>query len=157
MSGCHVCLKSKAPYICGACQSVLCKEHAHFNEIEAFLLPEKPPEELSHDVYCSVCYDRIVFPVVQQNREIMRKAKNVNVFFKDQGKETRLVKKSEKPVKVEKCKDRDEAILKLAFLAAQAGFDTLVSVEIISEKIRNGGYQSTIYKGSGIPANTERK
>ncbi len=82
-------------------------------------------------------------------------AKDIIVFLKKQTKETRLVSRKEPPLKVEQCTDREETLLRLGFLAVQKGFNALIDVDIFAEKILSGRYQTSNWKGSGIPANID--
>jgi hypothetical protein len=47
--------------------------------------------------------------------------------------------------------------LRFAFRAVLDGFRTLVDVDVIPVKLRDGTFQRTIYKGSAVPANAEEK
>lgn len=85
----------------------------------------------------------------------MKQAKDVQVFLNTQGKESRLIKRYEDPVLVTECRDHDETLLRLAFLAAEKGYNGLVDVAIVSKKIREGSYQKSVWQGSGIPATIE--
>jgi hypothetical protein len=53
--------------------------------------------------------------------------------------------------------DRDEALLRLAFFAAQGNYNSLVDVELTSEKVRNGGYQTLKWRGVGVPVHVNKK
>ncbi len=106
---------------------------------------------MSKGRYCGPCFEEKVNPEIEKYYETMRRAKQVNVFTKTQTKETRLVKRSEKPIRVE-CWDREEALLRLGFEAARAGFNGLVDVDVIYEKVRDHAYQTTRWIGVGIPA-----
>ena len=114
-------------------------------------LPEILPD-LAHDTYCRTCFDSRIELALQSYDKIMERACNMNVFYKAQSKETRLLKRAEPVIRVVNCKDRDETILRLAFLAANANFNCIIDVDLISEKIRNGSYQKMIWQGTGIPA-----
>lgn len=89
--------------------------------------------------------------------ETLETAKNINIFFKNQGKETRLIPRKERPLHIEACDDREDVIMKLAFHAALSGFDSVIDIELKSEKVRNGSYQKLIWRGSGVPANSKGK
>lgn len=115
------------------------------------------PAELAHTTYCPNCYDNTVAPALASYNETMELAKEVHVYSKTQTKETRLIKRKEHPVKVTDCKDHDETILRLAFFAAQAGYNGLVDVQLSSEKIKNGSYQTMKWSGAGIPARIDSK
>ena len=95
-------------------------------------------------------------PELKNYDHVMTLAREVSVFLKSQGKETRLIKRLEDPIRVTDCADKEEILLRLAFLTVQAGFDTLVDVEITSEKVREGGYQRSKWQASGVPARVRR-
>ena len=77
--------------------------------------------------------------------------------MKNQGKETRLISRKEKPYSVKDCADYNEAILRLAFFAVEAGFNSLLDVDLTSKKIIVAGYQSTVWSGTAVPANVADK
>ncbi|MBX3020090.1 MAG: hypothetical protein KF799_00310 [Bdellovibrionales bacterium] len=113
------------------------------------------PAELGHDAYCSPCFEAQVVPVLEAYNQTLELAKDVNVFFRTQGKETRFIRRTEKPIQVRDCLDKDETVMRLAFMAAQAGFNALIDVDLSSEKVRNGGWQSSKWHGSAIPARVD--
>lgn len=117
----------------------------------------KVPAEISHTTYCPNCFDNTVAPALAQYNELMEQAKEVLIFSKSQTKETRLIPRKELPLKVVDCKDHDETILRLAFFAAQAGYNGLVDVHVTSEKVKNGSYQTLKWSGSGIPTYIDEK
>lgn len=146
---CGTCQKPKATRQCGLCESPLCKACSVLPE--DLTLVAEPPPELRHSFYCAACFDQVVEPLLGRYREILERAREVYVFTKDQSKETRLIKRKEAPLKVAECEDYDETLMRLAYLAAEAGFNALVDVDISSRKIRDGSYQSTLYSGTAIP------
>ena len=110
------------------------------------------PEALKHGVYCLQCFNTEIGPALDAYDEKMQKAREVSVYFSDQGKETRLYKRTEKPVTVESRPDREETLLRLAFLTVEAGFDTLVDVSLTSKKVKLGTYQTSVWSGIGLPS-----
>ncbi len=82
----------------------------------------------------------------------MAAAKEIMVFMKAQNKETRFIKRLEEPVSINECADHNEAILRLAFFAAELDYNAIIDVNIISKKVKIGNYQTTIYSGTAIPA-----
>ncbi len=152
---CSSCQKPKAALSCGLCGQPLCKYCVQaLDEADFSFLPEIP-EELGHPFYCAGCFDATVAPQLLEYNEILEQAKGVFVFTKDQGKESRLIKRKEAPLKVTDCVDQNETILRLAFLAARAKHNAIVDVQITSEKVRNAGYQSTKWSGVAIPASID--
>lgn len=151
-SSCCVCQKPKATLQCGLCESPVCKYCAQFLDEDQFSFIPDLAKELRHSTYCGPCYDARVAPELQAYEETMQKARNITVFFNVDSKQTRNFKRTEKPFKVRDCADREEALLRLAFLAVQGQFNALIDVDIVSEKIREGSYQTTKYHGTGMPA-----
>jgi hypothetical protein len=149
---CSGCGKSKAALHCGNCSAVICKYCAVFLEEERVSFFAKVPDLLKHATYCGPCWDRHVAPALIEYDELMNKARQVSVFNKSQGKETRLVKRIEKPVSVSDCKDHDETVMRLAFFAAQLNFNALVDVNLTYKKVKMDGYQTTVWSGTGVPA-----
>jgi hypothetical protein len=148
---CSSCLLPKGVLDCECCQAIQCKNCIQNLPKDSFSFLNPVPQELTHRKYCGRCYDEKVAPALQAYEECMVRAKNVNVFFKTQSEETRLMRRAEKPIRVMDCTDRDETILRLAFMAAEAKFNTLIDVEVTAEKLRNKGYQTTKWHGVGVP------
>lgn len=65
--------------------------------------------------------------------------------------------RKEAPIKIDNCDDREETLLRLAFVAAQKNFDGLVDVELASKKVRDGSYQTHKWSGSAVPTHIESK
>lgn len=154
-SNCSTCRKPKALLECGICKDSVCKNCAQFLDENSFSFMDHVPAELSHGVYCTPCFDAKVAPELLTYNELMERAKEIHVFEKDQGKETRFFRRMEKAYKVDHCADREEALLRLAFFAAQRGFNTLVDVHITSTKVRNGTYQTQVWQGTGVPTTVD--
>ncbi|UOF00658.1 hypothetical protein [Bdellovibrio reynosensis] len=156
-SSCAICHSPKAPHTCGICSDSLCKNCAQFLEEDTFSFMRKVPEQLKHNVYCSPCYSSQVEPAIAKYDDMMKQAKNLEVYFKDQGKETRNFKRDVPSYKIPKCTDREETLLRLAFFAVEDGYNALIDVDLRSEKIRNGSYQTLNWSGTALPANTKAR
>jgi hypothetical protein len=155
--GCISCTKNKALLKCGICDSDVCKYCAIILPEDGFSFLAKIPDDLKHSIFCGPCYDQKVAAHWDEYQETIEKAKNINVYLSNQGKETRLVKRTEELFKVTNCLDHDETLLRLAFFAVQAGFNALVDVDLTSAKVRENNYQTLVWSGVGRPANlTER-
>jgi hypothetical protein len=154
---CSDCGSKKAQLCCGSCQATLCKSCAQFLDIDFFaLMPEaRRPAVAKESVYCGACYHDKVAPEIARYEELLENAKNISIYMRDQGKETRFIRRIELPVKVEDGTDYQETMLKLAFFAALGDFNAVLDVEIKSAKVRNGGYQSTVFTGTGVPAKVD--
>jgi hypothetical protein len=85
----------------------------------------------------------------------MEKARNILVFMKKQGKETRLIRRLEDPVRVLNCPDHDQTLMRLAFFAAQKNYNAIIDVDLVCEKVRTGSYQTLKWSGTGIPAHVD--
>lgn len=146
-----LCLKDKAPLQCGVCQQALCKKCACFTTEDSFALDLKISPEFKHGAYCPDCFHQTVSPAEIEYEERLALARAVSVYLKGQGKETRLMKRKHPPLLVEDCQDREEALMKLAFAAVQLGYRILIDVDLVSTKVRHGGYQTLIWRGSAVP------
>jgi hypothetical protein len=124
---------------------------------DAFAFLAQPTKDLTHPIYCTHCYDAKITPALEKYNQIMEQAKEVHIYFKTQGKETRTIKRKEKPLKITDCEDYDEALLRLAFLAAQLKYNALVDVVAQSKKAITKGYQKLIWSVTGTPTNVTDK
>lgn len=88
---------------------------------------------------------------------MMEQAKNIHVYEKTQGKETRFIKRGKELYKVVDCPDRSQAVLRLAFFAAGDGYNALVDVNLSSEKVRDESYQKLKWSGTARPANIKER
>lgn len=156
-ANCSTCQLPKAVLTCECCQALQCKACIQKLKKDSFSFLNEIPVELTHRNYCGKCYDEKIVPALTSYEETMVRARNVNVFFKTQSEETRLMRRAEKPITVVNCEDKTETLLRLAFLAAQLNFNTLIDVVINSEKVRMQAYQTTKWKGSAIPLNVDEK
>jgi len=128
-----------------------CKACTQFLEPDSFSFLEKVPEHLRHGTYCRACYEEKVAPELAAYAEAMERAKHIYIFYKKH-EYLRIIRRSRKILSVRDCKDRKDVLLRLAFLAAQQSFNALVDVELIPEKVRNFGYQTSNWTGTGFPA-----
>lgn len=137
---------------CGCCESDVCKYCAHILPEDCFSYLAQVPAELKHSVFCPPCFNLHVSDIWDDYQKTMEQAKNINVFLTNQSKESRLIKRIQKPIKVVECKDHDETLMRLAFQAVKAGFNGLVDVELTSKKVKMSGYQTLVWAGVGVPA-----
>lgn len=154
-SVCPSCNKSKATLQCAICAASTCKTCAQFVDEESVAWLEPVPAYYALGVFCQACFEQKVEPELASYNEVLERAGQVNIFYKSESKESRFVRRIEKPIKVKDCIDREAAILKLAFLAAQMGFNILLDVELSFEKVRNGGWQTCVWQGRGIPGHVD--
>lgn len=143
------------PTKCKVCSLALKKGEAQFVDESTFEYLKVLPDEVTLGAFCYSCFDRIVGPQLDAYNEKLEQAKNVNVFYASQSKESRFVRRKEKQIQVEDCDDKEEVVMRLAFIAVEAHQNTLLDVEITSIKTRNGGWQSSRWAGKAIPATVD--
>jgi hypothetical protein len=148
---CFSCQKSKATLLCGICKDSICKSCVQFIEEDQFSFSSQVSQELKSSTFCQSCYNSRVVDEIEKYDELMKKAKAVDVFHKKQSKETRLIKRKEKPLSVVDCADFEEALLRLAFLAAEKGFSKIIDVDLQSKKVTINKYHTTVWSGTAIP------
>lgn len=151
-SPCVSCQRPKAQLRCGLCEERVCKRCVQEQAGDAFSFLSPVPPALAHLSYCPACYDREVAPARDRYDETMELARGVYFFFTTQKRHIHLIRKAPQAVKVENCPDRDETILRLAFRAAQGGYNAIIEGEVTSEKVRNEGWQTSRWRGRGVPA-----
>lgn len=149
---CDTCLSARTLLQCGLCKAPTCKTCSHFLDEDAFSFLPKVPEHLSLGTYCHACFEAKVAPELESYEDLMAAARQVDVYFKEQSKETRLIRREDISYVISECADREELVLRLAFLAASNGFTTLVDVEIVGIKVREHAYHKTVFRGSATPA-----
>jgi hypothetical protein len=149
---CVSCHDQKASLVCFACTEAVCKTCAQFVDEDTFSFRKAIPEGLGEGAYCFQCYDSKVQPELSSYAQELERAGTIQVFTKDQTKETRLMKRSEETFAVEGCTDRDETLLRLAYQAVRAGYEVLVDVDLSSKKVRDHAYQKAMWSGTGVPA-----
>jgi len=149
---CSVCVSEKTALNCNLCQSGSCKKCSYFIDESDYeylmLLAEKP----NGDTFCPNCYDEQVEPLLKKYDQVYQLAKEVNAYVGNTDLRARAIRRIEKPVKIEDCPSREDALLRLGFLVAQKGFDTMVDVKIVSKKV--GGvkrYKKLIWSGVATP------
>jgi hypothetical protein len=123
----------------------------------SFQLMPNAPAELMHASYCHACFEAKVRQPLEHYIEVAERAQNIIVYEIGQKKETRLMRRSQKPFRVESCADRQETLMRLAYMAAEAGFNGLIDVALVGKKIREGTYQTTEWSGTAIPAEIDER
>jgi len=153
MSSCSFCDQKKNLLTCCHCGCDVCKKCVEILSEETFQYSNSFVFDENKVVYCRPCYDKNIEPKLLHYNEIVEKAKDVNVYFYQQAKETQFMSRSQTPLKVIDCTDRNEAVMKLAFMAAEKGFNGLIQVQVKDEKVRMGSYQTQKFHATGIPTN----
>lgn len=150
---CCSCLKSQPQLQCCSCTEAVCKKCAQFISQDTFSCLTSMPEGLLIGTYCPACYDQKALPLVQEYETTLEAAHDVHIFFRGQGQERRamFLRKNEAPIHVSDCIDQDDALMKLAFIAAKNNFNTIIETEVASKKIHDGSYTLLKWHGSAIP------
>jgi len=152
---CISCQRPKATLNCGICQEPVCKSCAEFLDASSFSFLQKVAEELTHTYYCPACHNAQVAPALESYEKVMDRARETYFFFTTQKRPLPILKKSKESIRVATCDDRNETILRLAFMAAEQGYNAVIQAEVTSEKVRNGGYVKSVWRGVGIPAQVD--
>jgi hypothetical protein len=154
---CATCLKPNANLTCDVCSEPVCKKCVQFLSEDSFSFLEQAPACLAHKTYCQHCFAENVAPALESYNHAMEAAKNILVFEKSQAKQVRSFSKKENLIQVVDCPDHDEAILRLAFRAAKSGFDAIIETEVVSKKVRTGGYQRLVWTATARPTNARKE
>lgn len=149
---CIDCRKTKIARDCELCGEPVCKACLQIREEDSFFYEPEVAPERSHLYYCGGCYDEWITPALGEYQETLEAAKKVFVFFKTQKKAIPLISKSKESFRVPECPDRDETILRLAFMAAKNGQNAIVETDVVSEKVRMGAYQTSKWRGTAFGA-----
>lgn len=149
---CVSCRSTKPTSPCGVCEEGVCKRCVQRTNEETFRYLPELPDILQRPQYCSRCWDENVAAPLAEYEDTLEKAKAVSVLPKSYRATIPIQKKATREIRVEDCPDRDEAILKMAFLAASEGYNALIKAEVNAQKVRNHGYQKSSWSGSAIPA-----
>lgn len=152
---CLSCRRTRPVSPCEVCFEEVCSNCEHFLGASTFSFLKEVPSELSHSHYCQGCYDSKVEPALESYRETMKRAEKVYVFFTSQRKSLPVLRRSKEKISVEKCEDRDETILRLAFFAAQQDYNAILETDVASVKVRDAGYEHKVWRGSALPVQVD--
>ncbi len=117
---CVSCRKPRVDSSCGVCEGGICKKCRLFLAEDTFSFETSLPAELKHTYYCASCYDQHVEPYKNEYESSLQDAKQINVIYKGSKSSIRVLRKADKPVYIENSPDRDETILRLAFMRHEA-------------------------------------
>jgi hypothetical protein len=151
---CGQCNAPKTVSECGICKKILCKACRETLAVKDFELLEKRPADLSHSAYCGECFDLKVRPALEQYEKLELLAKNVYFQSNNFRGNSHILSKYSKTISIEKCADRRQLILMLAYKAAELNYNAIVSADIRNKRIyAEGGYGHYEWSGTAIPAN----
>ena len=154
-AACSSCRSPRLETHCKLCDAPLCRKCVLAPPQGAFFYLWPLPEELSHICYCQNCFQDKVEPALAHYETTLAQAREVFVFFTTQRKAIPVLKKAKEKISIDLQEDRDDTILKLAYLAADQGYNAIVECDLKSEKKRNEGYQHSVWKGSAFPAQVD--
>ena len=142
---------------CDDCDCLSCKHCSFIIDGEVFELVSLLPDSIKDKAFCPNCYNDKYGAIFEEQLEILERAKDVNVYSKIQTKETRLIRRIHKPIHIKECEGREETLLRLAFLAAKEGYDTLVDVDLTTQKIGTKSYIRLLWNGVAVPVDPKIK
>jgi hypothetical protein len=152
MGLCCNCRSPKTEEKCELCGEDVCRTCLRRLSTDAMAFEKIRPEKLRFSRYCDRCYGQEVEPVLEQYEGLVERAKDIIFISKAYRGQVFALKKASKPVEVTECPDRDETVMRLAFVAAKEGYNAIVEAEVTSKKVRNQGYQKSVWSGRGVPA-----
>ncbi|MBC7692893.1 MAG: hypothetical protein H7222_14115 [Methylotenera sp.] len=149
---CISCRKLKARTECPLCFEPICKTCLLPVPDDAFQYMPDRPEDLSHPRYCGFCLDATINPALEEYTEVLERAKKICLLTKAYKGHVSTIKKAKFPIEVKDYPDREEVIMRLAYLAAKEGYNALLQADVVSAKVRNEAYQKSSWSGTGWPA-----
>jgi hypothetical protein len=153
---CVHCQGSKRVQACVLCSQMSCKNCHFFVNSEEFSFYSKNPLKGIEGWVCTQCYGQKVEPEKIKYQSLFEQAQGIYFLTKNYRGNLRLKNTYTKRVSVDSCQDRREAITRLAFYAAELNYNAIIQAEIVDKKIkRPGGYQSTEWSASALPANID--
>lgn len=152
---CESCGAPKSVFECGICHKAICKSCSEYIDTNSFSFMSKVPAKLTQANYCRACFLDEIVPAQNAYEEMMERAKDVYFLTKAYPGYVRVLRRHTKRVEVKECDDRRETIVRLAFFAAELGYNAIIEAEVDRAKIRMGKYQSSVWSGSAMPANID--
>jgi hypothetical protein len=149
---CSICNAPKAPKNCSLCQASICKNCQIQLRSDAFLYRYPLPEKLSHLNYCARCYDEHVAAELAHYEVLAEQAKNVYFLTDSYLGYVRVLQSHTERISIPDCDDRREIILKMAYQAAELGYNALIKSRVESRSVNIDGYHSSRWKASALPA-----
>jgi hypothetical protein len=141
---------------CELCRAGVCRACLQFLEPGSFSFRARVAPELRHSRYCPACFDAHVAPAQESYEATLALAREAFIFQGNQRHPLPIQRRHKQRLRVEDQRDRDEAILMLAFQAVELGYNAVLEAEVRAEKVRNQGYQTSRWSGSGEPALVDR-
>lgn len=79
---------------CQICACALAKSDAQFIDEESFALMAAPPAQVPAGAYCNTCFEERARPELDAYEALVEKARNVNLFYLSQSRESRFVRRT---------------------------------------------------------------
>lgn len=154
---CVSCRLPKAQNRCGLCDAPVCRGCEQLVPEDRFSFLPEVSDRLKKIRYCQPCHQAEIEPIQAEYEATIELAKQVFFFSVDYRGHLPLLKKHKESISVDKCQDKDETTLRLGFLAARLGFNSIIDGKIECEKVRQGAYQTSNWKGRGVPAQLDEE
>lgn len=152
---CALCSSNKVAFCCENCGIDVCKSCGESLDSNDFSFFTRKPEPLSKTNWCCRCYDEHIAPIRARYDELMEKAKQTFFLTKNFRGYVKSFRRHTKRVSAGPCLDRRECILRMAFMAAELGFNSIIEAEVSSKKVRIDSYQTSSWQGSAQPADID--
>ena len=149
---CVYCSSKKTPFCCELCGAVSCKGCTVRLDFEKNPSLARIPSLVGREIICASCFDAHGAEAQARDRDLESRAKETYFLTKNFRGNVRISRRHTKRVSIEGCADRRDCILRLAYFAAELGFNAIIDAELESKKIVMGRYQSAEWRGSALPA-----
>lgn len=146
---CELCQAPKATKTCSECERHVCKNCVEFLEQDKFRFHPAPPSFVGKGVFCTDCYESLVRPEVEKYDEVQARSELVKFVRNSFRGYIPTFRKAKFPVEVKDEAGRGQALLKLKFLCAWEGYDTVINMEVEHSKTRNHGWESKVWAARG--------
>lgn len=153
---CSICQNTKIRYQCEHCHSDICKNCVYFLNDDSFYYLTAKEKIFDLKMFCLGCFKEHIEVKLAQYEELVSKAKEIMIFTKIQSRETRFIKRTDELYQIKDCPDRNEAIMRMAVMAATAGFNAVIDIIIESKKVKlDTSYQTHTWNATGIPVHLD--
>ena len=141
-SNCISCRQAKPSRPCAHCAEPVCRR-------------------CSVEMHCPICHTQHVEPKLAAREELLARAREVHFWPKSYRGHVPVLKKAKTWVEVTDCADKSEALMQIAVMAAEQGFNALVQGELVGRKVKNGedrkAYQTMHWDARGTPAQVDEE
>lgn len=153
--GCEICRAPKAGKTCEECDAEVCKNCVVHLAADRFAYHPDPPPILLKHTFCRDCHEREIAPIEAAYDEVQRRSEGITVVRKTFRGQLPCLKRASASTVVANAAAANLALRHLQFLAAWAGYDAVVDVEVIPTKVRNHAYETKRWDAVGWFANLD--